>query len=94
MYAVIFRARINTFDEEYSDTAERLRQLAFSEYKCIDFISFTEGKDEVAISWWHSLDDIKAWKNNADHKAAQEKGRAHWYESVEVQIVEVLNRYQ
>ena len=93
MYAVIFSAKIKLFDEEYSQTAEKLRQLAFSEYFCRDFISYAEGEDEVAISWWDSLEDIQAWKNNPAHKEAQLKGREQWYASINVQVLEVLKEY-
>ena len=93
MYAVIFRARIKKLDEEYTSTAEALRQLAISDYGCRDFISFTEDNEEVAISWWDSLEQIKAWKENDSHKAAQKKGHSHWYEKVSVQVLELVREY-
>lgn len=93
MYVVIFRAKINHFDEEYTQTAEQLRHLALDDYKCRDFVSFTEGDTEVAISWWDCLDDIQAWKNNPVHKQAQLKGREHWYASISVQVLEVIKDY-
>ncbi|WP_245662856.1 hypothetical protein [Endozoicomonas arenosclerae] len=50
MYAVIFRATIKQLDQEYSETAERMRNLALNEYGCIEFIASTEGDQELAIS--------------------------------------------
>lgn len=93
MYVVIFRATIKQFDAEYSTTAERLRQLAFEEYGCRDFVSFTEGDEEVAMSWWDSLEQIANWKDNPEHKAAQAKGRSGWYGKVSVEVLQTLKKY-
>ena len=93
MYVVIFRATIKQFDDEYSATAEKLRRLAIDEYGCRDFKAFTEGDEEVAISWWDSLEQIANWKNNPEHQAAQAKGRAHWYAKISVQVLQALKQY-
>ncbi|PCJ43623.1 MAG: antibiotic biosynthesis monooxygenase [SAR86 cluster bacterium] len=94
MYAVIFTATMNTIDAEYSSTAEKMRALAFTKYGCKDFTSCTEGNNEIAISYWKSKDQIRAWKNDPEHKAAQELGAKKWYKSYKVQVVELLREYE
>jgi heme-degrading monooxygenase HmoA len=89
MYAVIFKATINELNNEYFETAAKLRELALTEYGCIEFSSSTQGSKEVAISYWHSKAHIEAWKNVADHQRAQVKGKTHWYRSYQVEIVEI-----
>ena len=93
MFVVIFRAKIKNYDEEYSATADRLRTLAFEEYGCRDFQAFTEGDEEVAISWWDSLEQIANWKNNPEHKAAQAKGHSTWYSKVSVEVLQTIKKY-
>lgn len=93
MYAVIFRAEIARADEEYSQMAARLRELAIQEYGCLEFTAVTEGNSEIAISYWSSKEQILAWKANAMHLVAQEKGRSQWYSSYRVQIAEVVREY-
>lgn len=93
MYAVIFRAEIHTLDDEYVAMAERLREIALNDYGCREFCSYTEGSNEVAISYWDAEQQIRAWKQNAEHLAAQEKGRSRWYKSYTVQVLEVLREY-
>ena len=93
MFAVIFTAEIEEIDQEYSHIAERMRELAVKEYGCIDFKSVTEGKKEIAISYWPNLDSITAWKNNPEHKQAQMIGRSKWYKSYTVQVVELIREY-
>ena len=93
MYAVIFRAKIAGLDEEYDQVAKRMKELALGEFGCIEFISVTQGGDEIAISYWENEDQIRKWKRNAEHTLAQELGRSKWYESYKVQVVEVIRAY-
>jgi len=93
MYAVIFRAKIAGLDEEYSRVAERMKELALEEYGCIEFISVTQGSEEIAISYWENEDQIRKWKSNSEHTIAQELGRSKWYESYTVQVVKVIREY-
>jgi heme-degrading monooxygenase HmoA len=89
MFVVIFRATTKEVDEEYQHTAERLRDLALTGYGCLDFISVTKGKEEIAISYWESEQQIRDWKNDPQHKLAQARGRDKWYGSYSVDICEV-----
>jgi heme-degrading monooxygenase HmoA len=93
MFAVIFKARTKQFDEAYSTTAARLRTLAMEDFGCIEFISCSEGEDEIAISYWESEEQIRAWKQHPEHRAAQMLGKEKWYRDYQVQVVEVLRDY-
>ena len=93
MYAVIFKAEINKIDEAYSEMANRMRELAINEYGCTEFTSCMEGNSEIAISYWPSKEAIQSWKNNPEHQQAQALGKTKWYQSYQVQVVEVLNQY-
>jgi heme-degrading monooxygenase HmoA len=93
MYAVIFTARIRELDSAYRDTAERMRELATNEYGCTGFTSVTEGDLELAVSYWDSLEQIAAWKQDAEHLSAQSFGREVWYRMYSVQVVEILREY-
>lgn len=93
-YAVIFRAEIRALDQEYMAMAARMRELALAEYGCLEFFAVTEGQQEVAISYWDSEEQIRRWKQNAEHLVAQEKGRNTWYRSYTVEVVEVVRAYQ
>lgn len=95
MYAVIFKAvykEIDNLSEEYFAMAKQLRLLAQEHYRCQNFVSSTEGNQELAISYWLSLEDIRSWKNDPLHKLAQAKGAEEWYESYSVEIAELIDR--
>lgn len=94
MYAVIFRAKVAQVDEEYSLIAKRMRQLAIEKYGCSEFTSVTEDNEEISISYWKTQEQIKAWKNDAEHIAAQELGKSKWYSWYKIQVAEVMREYE
>lgn len=94
MYAVIFRAEVNTLDDAYIENAKHLRQLAFSRYGCIDFVSSYEAGVEIAISYWKDEASIALWKQDIEHLAAQKNGRNSWYKSYRVQVAKIVRDYQ
>jgi heme-degrading monooxygenase HmoA len=94
MYVVIFRARVRALDEEYSKVASRMRELALSQFGCLEFHAVTEGRDEVALSYWPSEDAIRAWKSHPEHVLAQRIGRERWYESYSVQVATITREYR
>jgi heme-degrading monooxygenase HmoA len=93
VFAVIFRAEVAVFDDEYAEVAARMRDIAIREFGCREFTSCMEGSQEVAISYWDNEDQIKLWKQNAEHLVAQGKGRTKWYKSYSVEVVEIVRSY-
>ena len=93
MYAVIFKAKTKKLDESYFNMANRMRELAIDEYGCVKFTAVTEGSNEIAISYWESMEQIKKWKQNSEHLVAQKLGKEKWYETYSVEIVKVLEKY-
>lgn len=75
MFVVIFRAKIAKLDDEYTRVAQRLRDLALTEFGCLEFHAFTEGDREIALSYWPNQEKIRAWKQHSDHLIAQELGK-------------------
>jgi heme-degrading monooxygenase HmoA len=94
MFVVIFRAKVRQLDDEYALVAARMRELALSQFGCLDFSALTEGQNEVALSYWPDEASIRAWKSHAEHVLAQQLGRERWYESYMVQVAEVTREYQ
>ena len=93
MYVVIFKAKARALDGAYLRTAQRLRELALTQFNCIAFEAVTEGDTEIALSYWHSEADIRAWKQHLPHLEAQRAGRSHWYTSYSVEVARIERRY-
>jgi heme-degrading monooxygenase HmoA len=95
MFVVIFRAKIHSsLDDEYAKVAARMRELAMDQFGCIDFQSVSEGNDEVALSYWHDEESIRAWKSHSEHILAQQLGKERWYESYIVQVAQITREYR
>jgi hypothetical protein len=45
------------------------------------------------VSYWTSLEAIAAWKREAEHQAAQEAGKRHWYADYQLRICCVERAY-
>jgi heme-degrading monooxygenase HmoA len=93
VFVVIFRARLRSPDSEYSVVAARLRELALTQFGCLHFHAVTEGRDELALSYWPSEAAIVAWKSHPEHTLAQAAGRTRWYESYSVQVAQLTREY-
>lgn len=93
MYAVIFTATIKPLDDEYSQTAAKMRDLAFSQYGCTELNSVCEGDKEITISYWPTLAHISAWQADSAHQAAQALGKEKWYKDYSVQVTYIERQY-
>ena len=94
LYVVIFRAKEKDLDSEYIEVAEEMRDLALSEYGCIEFEAVSENGSEVALSYWQDLESIERWKSDSKHMKAQSMGKSKWYESYSVEIAEIKKSYK
>ena len=93
MYAVIFTATVGDQDSRYQRMAGQLRDLAMADFGCTEFISVTEGEQEIAISYWPDEASIKDWKQQAEHRVAQQLGKEGWYKDYKVEVVKILRVY-
>ena len=92
-YVVIFKAQVKELDNEYFQTAQRLRDKALTQFNCQKFESIAENGFEIALSYWNSLEDIQAWHKDAEHQIAQSMGKEKWYENFSVEVCVVLRSY-
>ena len=93
MYVVIFKANILQLDAEYFSLAKQLREKALTQFNCQKFEALTENNQEIALSYWLSLQDIQNWKNDAEHLIAQQLGLNKWYQSISVEICKIEKSY-
>jgi heme-degrading monooxygenase HmoA len=94
-YAVVFTSlRTPDDDAGYAKMADAMEALAATQHGYLG-IDSARGADGVGItvSYWSSLDAIRAWKANADHLAAQRLGRDQWYAAYELRICKVERAY-
>jgi heme-degrading monooxygenase HmoA len=93
-FAVIFTS---VRDEEpgdgFAETDERLFELARDRPGFLGYESVAADGLGITVSYWESEAAIAGWKAVAEHRAAQEEGRARWFDAYEVRVARVDRAY-
>jgi len=93
-YAVIFTSIRTPGDRGYADMADRMVELASKQPGFLGVESVRDGDGVgITVSYWESTEAIAAWKAQADHLAAQQRGRRDWYQRYEVRVARVERAY-
>jgi heme-degrading monooxygenase HmoA len=94
----IFRFRMRDLSaaerEEYKTTAERMLKIVSA---MPGFISFREYKSHdgelLGITEWASAEALAEWRENPEHRNAQERGRQAFYDEFEINVCKPLHAY-
>ena len=88
----VFRSRLRVdAGDAFVELAAEMLELARSMPGFREFKRFTADDGErVSIIVFDSLETQEAWRDNAEHRAAQQRGRTSFYESYRIQVCEVL----
>ena len=91
-YAVIFSSRHSHDIDGYAEMSDKMTKLAQQQ---AGYMGHDAVRNEIGItvSYWESLEAIRAWKQQSDHLLAQQKGRNQWYSWYHVRVCEVLREY-
>lgn len=87
-YAVIFTSIRTNDNEGYGETAVRLLELAAT---MDGFLGVESAREEVGItvSYWKSMEAIKAWREHPEHREAIRRGNEAWYASFTTRVCKV-----
>ena len=93
-YAVIFSSQRSEGEGGYGAMAERMVELAALQpgYLGIESSRDADGFG-ITVSYWRSEADIVAWKRNAEHAVARQRGREQWYGHFELRVARVERAY-
>lgn len=98
-YAVIFSAQHTPHDAKGDDTAyhtaaDRMTELVNKQpgFLGVEYANETDGF-EITVVYFDSEENIRNWKNNPEHLAAQRQGRKAWYEHYEIRVAKVERAY-
>lgn len=93
-FAAIFTSMRRAGDEGYAGMAEKMVALAKLQPGFLGMESTRDGEGfGITVSYWESLEAIKAWHLDAAHGEAQRLGREKWYESFALRICRVERAY-
>lgn len=94
--AVIFTSVRRAGDEDgYGAMAERMATLAAQQP---GFIGVESARDPmsglgITVSYWTDDASAREWKDVAEHRVAQERGRSRWYADYSVVVAQVTRAY-
>jgi heme-degrading monooxygenase HmoA len=94
-YAVVFTSvRTEEDDAGYAVTAETMEKMAATQPGYLG-VESARGEDGlgITVSYWASLEAIRAWRAVAEHAEAQRMGRAKWYRAYALRVAKVEREY-
>ena len=91
-FAVIFTSNRTEGDNGYGTMTETMLNLAQQQPGYLGMESAREGVG-ITVSYWDSLESIRSWKMNFDHRIAQKRGKDMWYTNYKVRICKVERDY-
>jgi len=97
MIAVIFEVYpTEQGKDEYLAIAAGLRALLSGHpgFIAIDrFQSLSDERKLLSVSYWENEAAVQAWRNVAEHRLAQQKGKDRLFERYRILVTEVLRDY-
>lgn len=94
----IFRSRMKDLTpaerEEYNADAARLMKIVGAMPGFISFREYESGDGEsVGITEWASLEALAAWRDDPEHRKAQQRGRDLFYAEYNISICSPIHSY-
>src|SRR5215467_12987663 len=93
-YAVIFTSKRTEGDNGYDAMARAMFELATKQSGCLGAEHAREpGGIGITVAYFCDQAAISAWKQNAEHLAAQQLGKERWYSHYEIRVARVERSY-
>lgn len=94
MILVLFRSRFSDrVDDEYDQTeqylAKKVRDMAGDDLIQLKNYTADDG-ERLAVVWWRNPETLARWREDPEHREAQQRGRQEWYSFYELSITEVI----
>ena len=88
----VFRSRLrDDAGDDYARTADAMEQRARAMPGFVDFKTFTAADGErVSLITFASREAHDGWRDDPEHRAAQQRGRALWYAEYTIQVCDLV----
>ena len=75
---------------EYGEAAERMEELVkeIPGFLGMDYAG-SPGGLSITVGYFRDADAIEEWRSDAEHRAAQKRGRGEWYERYTLHVAKV-----
>ncbi|MEU4300701.1 antibiotic biosynthesis monooxygenase [Kitasatospora aureofaciens] len=89
-YVAVFTA-VRTPDQSgYSETDARMKELVrdIPGYLGMDYAQ-SPGGLAITVGYFRDAEALAAWRTDVEHRAAQQRGRAEWYQRYSLHVAKV-----
>ncbi len=95
MVVIVFRSRLRPdVSPDIATVGQRMYELASSMPGFISYKDFVaEDGENVSIVEWESLETLAAWREQPEHKMAQQRGRSEFFASYHIQVCTPVRDY-
>ncbi|MFG2357977.1 antibiotic biosynthesis monooxygenase family protein [Streptomyces sp. NPDC048521] len=89
-YVAVFTAVRTQNQSGYSETNARMEDLVkdVPGYLGMDHAQ-TPGGLSITVGYFRDADALTEWRSNAEHRAAQKRGRDEWYQNYTLHVAKV-----
>ncbi|MER6347563.1 antibiotic biosynthesis monooxygenase family protein [Streptomyces sp. NPDC001595] len=89
-YVAVFSTVRTPEQDGYRETNARMEELVreIPGYLGMDHAQ-TPGGLGITVGYFRDADALTQWRTDAEHRAAQQRGRAEWYESYTLHVAKV-----
>ncbi len=89
-YAVVFTSTRTRDQSGYAETAERMEELVKGVPGFLGMDqAWRPGGPAITVGYFRDAEAIERWRTDVEHLAAQERGRAEWYENYTLHVAKV-----
>jgi len=92
MIVVLFRSRLTeAAGEDYRAMDAHLAERARNAPGFVDVKAYTaEDGERLTVVRWRDLETLRQWREDPEHRVAQARGRARWYQYYELEVAETV----
>ena len=92
---VLFRSALTgAAGDDYAAMAQAMVELASRSPGFVAVRQYAgEGDERLSVVWWEDHETLAAWRQNAEHLAAQKLGRDRWYQWFQLEICDRVRAY-
>ncbi|MEU3553801.1 antibiotic biosynthesis monooxygenase family protein [Streptomyces fragilis] len=89
-YVAVFTSVRTENETGYAETSARMEELVkdVPGFLGMDHAK-TPGGLSITVGYFRDADALTRWRSDAEHHAAQQRGRAEWYESYTLHVAKV-----
>ena len=92
MIVILFRSRLTAAaGSDYSEMDARMEERARAAEGFVDVKAYTaQDGERLTVVRWRDLESLRRWREDPQHRAAQETGRQLWYEFYTTEVAEIV----